>query len=70
MMMKPLDKMFLAFLHATVMNTFLINKSPTKNALIHLDQAIHPPPYVGNNTDTKFGLNELKLWLKGLLESR
>jgi hypothetical protein len=68
-LMKPLGRVFERFPHATVKNTLLIDDSPTKNALNHLDQAIHPPPYVDDNTGTGFGLQELEEWLASLRDS-
>jgi hypothetical protein len=68
-LMKPLGRVFDRFPHATVENTLLIDDSPTKNALNHPDQAIHPPPYIDDNTGTWFGLQELENWLAGLRDS-
>jgi hypothetical protein len=68
-LMKPLDRVFERFPHATVENMLLIDDSPTKNELNHPDQAIHPPLYVDDNTGIGFGLQELEEWLAGLRDS-
>jgi hypothetical protein len=67
--MKPLGRLFERFLHTTVENTLLMDDLPTKNALNHPDQAIHPPPYVDDNIGTGFGLQELEEWLAGFCDS-
>jgi hypothetical protein len=68
-LMKPLGRLFMAFPHASIMNTLLIDDLPMKNALNHLNQAIHPPPYIGDNIDIGFGLDELEQWLKDFHDS-